>query len=255
MSLQHYIFIYIFVCNCIVNLLIPFILLMILNLKTYKRIQEYEQRLSNFPQFKVIFHRNAQSTNQDQEVELGVDMKLPTTDHDIHSSEADIIETETIQAATSLDQVDNDELQGDLQCFFQETKLSNNLESNGRKYRFFKSTKSRSVEEGGNVASRNQHDVIPTNSPSTTIGTSTRSFSQIESSQPFIISTGDQRKQALAVISARQREVALARVSIYIVVVFLICHTVRIIPNSFEMVQTFIHKVRKENFKNLFEKL
>ena len=106
---------------------------MILNLKTYKRIQEYEQRLSNFPQFKVIFHRNAQSTNQDAEVELGVDMKLPTTDHDIHSSEADIIETETIQAATSLDQVDNDELQRDLQCFFQETKLSNNSESNSRK--------------------------------------------------------------------------------------------------------------------------
>ena len=91
---------------------------------------------------------------------------------------------------------------------------------------------------------RTENDVIRASPSEPSTGGITRSFSQIES-QPFVISGNeDGRKQAFAVVmSARQREVALARVSIYIVIVFLICHTVRIIPNSFEMVQTFIHKV------------
>ena len=115
--------------------------------------------------------------------------------------------------------------------------------------RIFQSSKRSSEGERSTDAAsilRTNDDVIrPSPSePSTTIGGIGRSFSQIES-QPFVISGNeDGRKQAFAVvISARQREVALARVSIYIVIVFLICHTVRIIPNSFEMVQTFIHKV------------
>ena len=100
---------------------------MILNLKTYKRIQEYEQRLSHFPQFKVIFNRNAQSSNQDfQEDGSNIGMKVGT---DNSSTADDIIETETIQAASrgaSLDQPminDNEELQHDLQCFFEETNI------------------------------------------------------------------------------------------------------------------------------------
>ena len=40
-----------------------------------------------------------------------------------------------------------------------------------------------------------------------------------------------------AVSSFRRREVNLARVSLYIVVIFLVCHGVRIFPNMFEMVQ------------------
>ena len=42
----------------------------------------------------------------------------------------------------------------------------------------------------------------------------------------------------------RRREVTLARVSLYIVVIFLVCHGVRIFPNMFEMVQvSAINKV------------
>ena len=99
---------------------------MILNLKTYKRIQEYEQRLSHFPQFKVIFNRNAPSSNQDFQEE-GCDIELKVQDNS--SLADDIIETETIQAASrgaSLDQPminDNEELQHDLECFFQETNI------------------------------------------------------------------------------------------------------------------------------------
>ena len=110
--------------------------------------------------------------------------------------------------------------------------------------RIFQSSKRSSEGERSTDASsilRTNDDVIR---PSPSEPSTTTRFSQIEG-QPFVISGNeDGRKQAFAVvISARQREVALARVSIYIVIVFLICHTVRIIPNSFEMVQTFIHKV------------
>ena len=37
----------------------------------------------------------------------------------------------------------------------------------------------------------------------------------------------------------RKREVALARISIYIVFVFLLCHSVRIVPNTYEMITTY----------------
>lgn len=40
--------------------------------------------------------------------------------------------------------------------------------------------------------------------------------------------------------SLRKREVTLSKVSIYIVFVFLFCHSVRIIPNTYEMVFTYI---------------
>lgn len=42
------------------------------------------------------------------------------------------------------------------------------------------------------------------------------------------------------VVSLRRREVTLARVSLYIVFIFLVCHAVRLFPNMFEMVQTYM---------------
>lgn len=43
--------------------------------------------------------------------------------------------------------------------------------------------------------------------------------------------------------SLRKREVALARISLYIVFVFLLCHCIRLIPNTFEMIQTYLSGV------------
>ena len=39
--------------------------------------------------------------------------------------------------------------------------------------------------------------------------------------------------------SLRKREVILSKISIYIVFVFLFCHSLRIIPNMYEMIQTY----------------
>ena len=41
------------------------------------------------------------------------------------------------------------------------------------------------------------------------------------------------------IVSLRKRELILARISIYIVFVMLICHSIRLIPNTYEMVQTY----------------
>ena len=38
----------------------------------------------------------------------------------------------------------------------------------------------------------------------------------------------------------RRREVVLAKISLYMVFVFLICHSVKIVPNVYEMVQTYL---------------
>ncbi len=47
-------------------------------------------------------------------------------------------------------------------------------------------------------------------------------------------------KYCTAATSLRRREVTLARISLYIVFVFFICHTVRLLPNTFEMIQTYM---------------
>ena len=38
----------------------------------------------------------------------------------------------------------------------------------------------------------------------------------------------------------RRREVVLAKISLYMVFVFLICHSVKIVPNIYEMLQTYL---------------
>ncbi len=43
--------------------------------------------------------------------------------------------------------------------------------------------------------------------------------------------------------SLRKREVALSKVSIYIVFVFVFCHSVRLIPNLYELYATYIKPV------------
>ena len=43
--------------------------------------------------------------------------------------------------------------------------------------------------------------------------------------------------------SLRRREVVLARISLYIAFVFLLCHIIRLIPNAYEMIQSFFHGV------------
>ena len=37
----------------------------------------------------------------------------------------------------------------------------------------------------------------------------------------------------------RKREVQLSRISVYIVVIIVTCHTIRIVPNTWEIAQTF----------------
>ena len=41
----------------------------------------------------------------------------------------------------------------------------------------------------------------------------------------------------------RKREVQLSRISVYIVVVIVTCHTIRIVPNTWEISQTFIGEI------------
>ena len=44
--------------------------------------------------------------------------------------------------------------------------------------------------------------------------------------------------------SLRRREVTLSKVSIYIVFVFVFCHSVRLVPNLYELYATYIKEVR-----------
>ena len=49
----------------------------------------------------------------------------------------------------------------------------------------------------------------------------------------------------------RKKEVVLAKISLYMVFVFLICHSVKIVPNIFEMVQTY-YEVRTKFSTSVF---
>ena len=53
-------------------------------------------------------------------------------------------------------------------------------------------------------------------------------------------SSRSQDKTSNPVVNLRKREVILAKVSICIVCIFFVCHGIKIVPNSFEMVQTYV---------------
>ena len=55
--------------------------------------------------------------------------------------------------------------------------------------------------------------------------------------------------------SLRKREVILSKISIYIVFVFLFCHSLRIIPNMYEMIQTYTKVSFQTRHKTFTEKL
>lgn len=63
------------------------------------------------------------------------------------------------------------------------------------------------------------------------------SFSQQSSMIVRSRATQSKKKQA-SLTTPRKREVLLSRISIYIVFMFVICHSVRLIPNTFEMIFT-----------------
>ena len=52
--------------------------------------------------------------------------------------------------------------------------------------------------------------------------------------------------------SLRKREVILSKISIYIVFVFIFCHSLRIIPNVYEMITTYMRKVSKACYEYSF---
>ena len=60
----------------------------------------------------------------------------------------------------------------------------------------------------------------------------------------FIVQATDYRSSARAgthpALNLRRREVVLAKISLSIVIVFFLCHGIRLFPNTFEMVQTYM---------------
>nr|XP_040568983.1 uncharacterized protein LOC121118465 [Lepeophtheirus salmonis] len=69
----------------------------------------------------------------------------------------------------------------------------------------------------------------------------------VESESNTVSSVKDIRKTKYyhSIASQRHREVILAKISIYITFVFLLCHSVRLIPNSYEMYITYVKDSKK----------
>lgn len=88
-----------------------------------------------------------------------------------------------------------------------------------------------------------------------------RSTRNSETGENVTIQNGQQSIQNAATLtknkatSLRKREVILSRISIYIVFVFLFCHSVRIIPNIYEMICTYTKVSGKVKFDQLLAKL
>ena len=88
-----------------------------------------------------------------------------------------------------------------------------------------------------------------------------RSTRNSETGENVTIQNGQQSIQNAATLtknkatSLRKREVILSRISIYIVFVFLFCHSVRIIPNIYEMICTYTKVSWKVKFDQLLAKL
>ena len=112
---QHYIFIYIVVINSIVNILVPFIVLLCLNFRTYKQIKEFEQRLSS-PQLNVSF-QNPKNEPQPLDLEAAPEAEKVDEISAYNSAEESKIATEVLEANDV-----NGELQEELKKFFERAK-------------------------------------------------------------------------------------------------------------------------------------
>ena len=100
-----------------VNLLVPFVLLLFLNYRTYNQIKEFEQRLAS-PQLNVSFHRRVQN-NPPRSIE---EVERPSAIVDKTSSCSTLAEEKIATEVVD----ENSDLQEELKSFFDNARNNQN---------------------------------------------------------------------------------------------------------------------------------
>lgn len=185
----HYISLYLVWLNLITQILVPFVLLIIFNFLTYKKILEFEQALSN--QVRVSFTKSRRQTtvrrsNAANSTENGPD----------NIEMIQLVPNERRQSIVEL----KENSKSSLLTRFKSIRKAN----------------------GGSIRASKRVDDADDDEPKAMQATSSIVSGQASS-------------------DLRRREVVLAKISIYMVLVLLICHCVKIVPNLYELVLLLTH--------------
>lgn len=215
-----YIRIYIFWMNVIVNLILPFVLLIVLNFRTYKKIKEFEKALSS-AHIRVCFYKNSKGTN------------IRRNDGpEIHSDERERDSTsKTEEFQQELDTILPQQKEPPLPKY--RTYLLKKL--SGKRYPTALNARKLSVESPPHASWAEEIPTSPDVIASCTVDVTVTQNEEGTTTNTRPATQGTNQAESL-----RKREVALAKISLYIVFVFLVCHSVRMFPNTFEMVQTHL---------------
>ena len=287
-----YIRVYILWMNLFVQIIIPFLILIILNTFIYKKIKGFEKRcrksregnisiselkVSLGPQSSKSFLNGGLSTTTVTPIMTKANIRRCSSCTSFPNLRKDIANRTKNKNTSPLQLMDNreqnnennarNEEEFELKGFNPDRKDSNlykselNLSSvyhceeikqqqSVEKCQIISANEERNVESDEFVETKWTHNSIKIDSRETSdefdkskilrnIKSKFMSFDyEIRSSD----SNGKKKKAnkfSSAGTSLRRREVALAKISLYIVFVMLICHGVRLIPNMYEMIETY----------------
>ncbi|TRY71961.1 hypothetical protein TCAL_14087 [Tigriopus californicus] len=192
-----YIRVYILWMNFLIQIIIPFILLIVLNIKIFDKIKEFEQ---NLVQIRITYTNKKYGHNEGQ-AEASQNFASPRLScsgralraHGRHGSSSG-----TGEVAQGQDDICSTAISGD---------------SKG------------SSGGGGRSPKRGSRKM------------SIHYSAKMEKVKAKVLKHTGPAKET---VGDRKREVILAKISLYIVFVFLVCHGARLFPNTFEVVQTYM---------------
>lgn len=186
--------------NMITQFLIPFVLLIIFNILTYKKILQFEQALSS--QVRVSFTNSRRQTVR----------RIGSSRSMMNSSNAEHDNMEMIQMVPH-------------EC----SQSIVELQQANSKSSLLTRIKSMRKANGFTRASQRVDDA--------------EEEEQVEEARMMQATSSIVSGQAHS--DLRKREVVLAKISIYMVVVLLMCHVIKIVPNIYELVLTYSDRVSR----------
>lgn len=190
-----YIRVYILWMNLLIQIIIPFILLIVLNIKIFDKIKEFEQ---NLVQIRITYtsKKYGQSVPRGEASQNFVSTpKTSGRGLRAHVHQNSSIRTENL--TQDQDDIVSNPISGD------------SKESSGGDRSPLKASRKMSLYYS----------------------------KKIEKVKAKVLKHTGPTKET---IGERKREVILAKISLYIVFVFLVCHGARLFPNTFEVVQTYM---------------
>ena len=222
-----YVRIYLGWTNFIVQILIPFTILVILNFKTYRTIKESEKNLEQ--NFRIHFKaakKNATEGNsfkEDDYLTQNADKLMAQILEDVNEKDTiRIVATKPLKERLKQRQLMRQNSNNIFKEVMESTDMLNSIDC----------TAMLPMNIDGSF-DRDDSCIYPQNLTDDSLE---MFYQEQEGTQELQIQSQGKGNKATLL---RKREVILSRISIYIVFLFLLCHSIRNVPNAYEMLTTY----------------